>query len=161
MTGWEKEVDLNEILASVIYNIDSDIKHNNAVIQTCPLPVVKGSRVHLLQLFQNLISNGIKYNKNSLPKVLLSHEENTDEHIIQIKDNGIGIEEQYHEKVFDMFNRLHTQANYSGTGLGLSICKKVVQDMKGRIWLESEPGIGTTFFVSIPKMPVQVMADQN
>ena len=161
MTGWEKEVDLNEILANVIYNIDSDIRQKNAEVQTCPLPVVKGSKVHLLQLFQNLISNGIKYNANELPKVQLSHEENMDEHIIRVEDNGIGIETQYHEKVFDMFKRLHTQSNYSGTGLGLSICKKVIQDMKGRIWLESEPGIGTTFFVSIPKMPVQVMADQN
>ena len=161
MTGWEKEVDLNEILANVIYNIDSDIKQKNAEVQTCPLPVVKGSKVHLLQLFQNLISNGIKYNANELPKVQLSHEENMDEHIIKVEDNGIGIETQYHEKVFDMFKRLHTQSSYSGTGLGLSICKKVIQDMKGRIWLESEPGIGTTFFVSIPKMPVQVMADQN
>lgn len=161
MTGWEKEVDLNEVLANVIYNINNDIKQKNAEVQTCPLPVVKGSKVHLLQLFQNLISNGIKYNANELPKVQLSHEENTDEHIIRIEDNGIGIEDQYHEKVFDMFKRLHTQAKYTGTGLGLSICKKVIQDMKGRIWLESEPGIGTTFFVSIPKMPVQVMADQN
>jgi len=161
MTGWEKEVNLNDILANVVYNIDSDIKGKNAEVMACPLPVVKGSKVHITQLFQNLISNGIKYNNSPKPLIQVNHEENMDEHIISIKDNGIGIEEKYHENVFEMFKRLHTQKNYSGTGLGLSICKKVIQDMKGKIWLESTPGQGTTFYVAIPKMPIQVMADQN
>ncbi len=161
MTGWEKEVNLNEILANVIYNIDSDIKQKNAEILTCPLPIVKGSKVHLMQLFQNLITNGIKYNENETPTVQLSHEETIDEHIIRINDNGIGIEKQYQDQVFEMFKRLHTQTKYAGTGLGLSICKKVIQDMKGKIWLESTPSEGTTFYIAIPKMPIQVMADQN
>jgi len=105
----------------------------------------------MIQLFQNLVGNGIKYNESKTPHIHVSAKEEINEWIISIKDNGIGIEKQYHDRIFLIFQRLHSRDAYSGTGIGLAICKRIVDQHKGRIWLESEPGKGSVFYFSLPK----------
>ena len=104
----------------------------------------------MIQLFQNLISNAIKFKGESDPIIKIDCKEENDNYIISIKDNGIGIAPENHEKVFEMFKRLHTREEYEGTGIGLATCKKIVQKYGGEIWIESSLGIGTTFFFSMP-----------
>ena len=100
-------------------------------------------------IFQNLIENGVKYNEQSKKNIHISSTTETDKYLIQIEDNGIGIDEKYHNQIFTMFKRLHTNQQYEGTGLGLAICEKVVTKMNGKIWFESEVGVGTSFFVEL------------
>ncbi|MCP3933208.1 MAG: hypothetical protein GY705_29410 [Bacteroidetes bacterium] len=144
-------VDMNETLFLVLQNLQELMKVKKAEVQVSELPVVRANSVHLLQLLQNLIGNGLKYNQNETPKVDIHHKEGEKFHVFSLKDNGIGISPEYHSKIFEMFKRLHNKETYSGTGIGLSVCKKVVDKLGGDIWLESEPGKGTTFFFSIPK----------
>ena len=101
-------------------------------------------------IFQNLIENGIKYNESSKPRINIRTEEEKDKFIIAIQDNGIGIEEAYHEKIFQFFKRLHNQEKYQGTGIGLSLCKKIVRNYDGNITVSSEIGQGTTFKIILP-----------
>ena len=104
-------------------------------------------------MLQNIVGNAIKYVKADVsPEVLISMSETEEEHIVAIKDNGIGIAEEHHDKIFGIFERLHTREEYPGTGIGLAIAEKAVQLHKGRLWLESEPGTGTTFYFSISKI---------
>jgi chemotaxis family two-component system sensor kinase Cph1 len=105
----------------------------------------------MLQLMQNLLSNAIKFRGASDPSVLISGKELEKEWIISVKDNGIGIDPAFAEKIFVVFQRLHTREEYSGTGIGLSICKKIVERYNGKIWVESEPDKGANFIFSIPK----------
>jgi light-regulated signal transduction histidine kinase (bacteriophytochrome) len=106
---------------------------------------------HLQQVFQNLISNALKYRYQDPPRIHISAEDRGAAWCFSIEDNGIGIESQYKEKIFGVFKRLHNDQKYSGTGIGLAICQRVVQRYGGRIWVESEPGKGSTFFFTIPK----------
>jgi light-regulated signal transduction histidine kinase (bacteriophytochrome) len=106
----------------------------------------------MLQIFQNLISNAIKYSKQNIPPVIQIHVEDTKDYwTFSIQDNGIGINNEYFDKIFIIFQRLHTKEEYSGTGMGLAIVKKIIDNMGGRIWVESEPEIGSTFIFTIPK----------
>lgn len=145
------EVDLNESLMFVLQNLKDDMQSKGAVVFAKPLPVIEANSVHILQLFQNLIGNGIKYNINRKPKVILSHRMDSASHVFSVIDNGIGISEEYHKQIFQMFKRLHTKDEYPGTGIGLALCKKIINNLGGEIWLESVPGRGTTFYFSIPK----------
>ena len=108
-------------------------------------------RVWIKQLFSNLIGNGLKFNKSETPTVQIFHEDRTDEYLFGVTDNGIGIDEKYHDRIFNLFERLHSNEEYPGTGAGLAICKKIVGNFKGRIWIESAPEKGSTFFFTIPK----------
>ena len=114
------------------------------------LPVIHFSATNAKQLFQNLISNAIKYQDKPIPKVEIGCEQQNGHFKFFVKDNGIGIEQDYQDRVFAMFQRLHTQDHFSGTGIGLSICKKIVENNRGQIWFESNPGEGTTFFFTLP-----------
>ncbi|MGK0365317.1 MAG: light-regulated signal transduction histidine kinase (bacteriophytochrome), partial [Saprospiraceae bacterium] len=106
----------------------------------------------LNQLFQNLLSNAIKFRKLDVdPIVLVRHEEKEEEHIFSVADNGIGIPEEFQERIFVIFQRLHSRTKYEGTGIGLAICQKIAQKLGGSIWLESEEGEGSTFYFSLPK----------
>jgi light-regulated signal transduction histidine kinase (bacteriophytochrome) len=148
-------IDLDQKVQKVLEDLELDIEEKSAVIEVAKLPVVKGYRRQLQQLFQNLISNALKYSKTNItPQINISAKDVTDNgnryHAITIKDNGIGFEEQYADQIFHMFTRLHGQAEYSGTGVGLSIVKKVVENHNGIIGVESSPGVGTTFTVMLP-----------
>ena len=116
------------------------------------LPEVQANAGQLTQLFQNLIGNAIKFKGDDLPRIVVSADKCGDEWRFSVKDNGIGIEAQYAEKIFVIFQRLHTRQEYPGTGIGLSICKRIVERHGGRIWFESEPGVGSTFYFTLPKI---------
>ncbi|MDY6959113.1 MAG: ATP-binding protein, partial [Halobacteriota archaeon] len=115
-----------------------------------PLPNVMADGVQFVQLLQNLIGNAIKYNDKDNPEVHVSTEKSDDEWLFSVKDNGIGIEPEYVDSVFEIFRRLPTEKEYEGSGIGLSVCKKIVERHGGRIWLDSGPGEGTTFYFTVP-----------
>lgn len=163
----EEEVDLNVKIRKVLGDLELSIEEKGAQIVVGPLPVIKGYRRQLEQLFHNLFSNALKYSKADIPprivirsRVITGAEAPVvppgDEagkafHLIEIIDNGIGFEQQYAEQIFQMFQRLHGKAEYAGTGIGLSIAQKVVENLGGYIWAESQPGVGSTFKVLLPK----------
>lgn len=106
----------------------------------------------IIQLFQNLISNSLKYTDSKTPpKIVIKSKELKREWKFSIEDNGIGIDKAYYDKIFNIFQRLHNKSEYSGTGMGLAIVKKIIEKLNGKIWLESELGKGTTFYFTIPK----------
>jgi signal transduction histidine kinase len=111
---------------------------------------VNGDPVQLYQLFQNLLSNALKYRGESAPRIEVSAALGPSEWVFTVRDNGIGIAADYHEQIFAMFRRLHPRERYPGTGIGLAICKKIVARHGGRIWVESEPGCGASFKFSLP-----------
>ena len=139
-------VDSKAILDAALLNLEVAIKESSTTVTSDPLPVIMTDPVQLGQLFQNLISNAIKFHGETPPSVHVSAEQHENEWVFSISDNGIGIEPQYFDRIFMIFQRLHTRQQYSGTGIGLAVCKKIVDNMGGRIWVESEPGKGTTFF---------------
>ena len=146
------KIDCNEVLKEVMAEMDASIKESNAKISYPVLPVLKGCKTELKRLFQNLISNAIKFQtKGNTPEIVITVEQNRSEYIFAIKDNGIGIEEQYIYKIFVIFQRLHNDTEYPGTGVGLAICKKIVALHGGDIWLRSKVGAGSTFYFSISK----------
>jgi len=104
----------------------------------------------LTQLFQNLVGNAIKFHNDEEPRVHISAQPGPNEWVFSIRDNGIGIDPSYTGRIFEMFQRLHTRTKYPGTGIGLAICKKIVERHGGRIWVESQPGQGATFYFTIP-----------
>jgi light-regulated signal transduction histidine kinase (bacteriophytochrome) len=134
----------------VLQNLKDEMQSKNAVVFAKPLPVIEANSVQVLQLFQNLIGNGIKYNHNNKPKVILSHRMDSTSHVFSVIDNGIGISDEYHDQIFQMFKRLHTKDEYPGTGIGLALCKKIINNLGGEIWLDSVQGKGTTFYFSLP-----------
>ncbi len=141
----QEEVDLDKTLQSVLYNIGGFLEEKGGTVKHGELPVIKGNPGYLHQLFQNLIVNGIKYNENTQPKVYIDCQRKESAYQFIIKDNGIGIEEEYRELIFEMFKRLHTSDKYEGTGIGLALCKKIVEQHGGRIWVESSGENGSCF----------------
>lgn len=154
------EINLETIISEVIEDFEIVISDKNASIKTGKLPVIKASRVQMRQLFSNLISNAIKYSKtNTAPIIEIYQEENLDAEIpnqnakfvkVQIKDNGIGMEETHLLKIFVIFQRLHARNEYSGNGIGLAICKKIMENHSGNITVESTLNEGTTFNLYFP-----------
>jgi len=142
-------VDCEKVLDDTLANLKVAIEENSAVINHDLLPTVMADRSQMLQLFQNLIGNAIKFRGQEAPRIYVSNRRKDDEWIFSVKDNGIGIEEQYKERIFDLFERLHGRG-YSGTGIGLSVCKRIVERHGGKIWLESGDGRGSTFYFTIP-----------
>ena len=145
-------VDCNKVLKAVILEMDTSVKESNAIITSALLPVVMGNEIELKRLFQNLISNAIKFRKKEVNlKIEITVEEKDTEYIFAVKDNGIGIEEQFIHKLFVIFQRLHNETEYPGTGIGLATCKKIVTLHGGKIWVNSKLGEGSTFYFTIPK----------
>jgi light-regulated signal transduction histidine kinase (bacteriophytochrome) len=133
-------------------NMQNVLLENGGGITCDPLPILRGNKTQLFQLFQNLINNGMKYRKlDTPPKVHVSVKDAGDCWQFAIKDNGIGMEQRHLKKIFEVFQRLHRKSQYAGTGVGLSICKKVVERHGGIIWVESEKGVGSTFYFTLLK----------
>ena len=137
-------------LDDVLTNLKASIKENNAQITHDILPTINGDPLQINQLLQNLIANAIKFHGENQPSIHVSAQEVGKDWLFSISDNGIGIEQHHQEQIFNIFKRLHTRDEYEGTGIGLSICKRIVQKHGGKIWVESEPGNGTTFYFTIP-----------
>ena len=148
--SFQKE-DLNEIIMIAINDIEEKINSKNVIINYPKFPAFYCNKTQMVSLFQNLIGNGIKYNESEIPVVDISYENDGENHIFSVMDNGIGIEEEYQEKIFDMFYRLHNQGEYEGSGIGLSTCKKIVTYHGGEIQLESEINKGSRFTITLPQ----------
>jgi len=145
-----QNTDCNLVVRSVMANLQSVIRENDARISYRDLPVLLADHTELVQLFQNLIANAIKFRRSERPEVRITAEKKKKEWLLSVADNGIGIAPQHADDVFVIFKRLHTREEYPGSGIGLAICKKIVEQNQGRIWVESQPGQGSTFRFTWP-----------
>ena len=142
-------IDCGVVLAKALVNLQAAIAQSGAIVTSDPLPTVVAEEIMLMQLFQNLISNSIKYRSEEIPRIHVSVEREGEGWLFAVRDNGIGIDPQDASRVFGMFRRLHGN-EIPGTGIGLALCKKIVERKGGRIWVESEAGRGATFKFTIP-----------
>jgi len=143
-----------ELLDRVLQSIKFVIEETGAVISRDPLPVVMADPQQLGQLFQNLLTNAIKFRGKEPPSIKISVEKTGRDWKISVRDNGIGIAQEHADRIFVIFQRLHTKTEYPGTGIGLAICKKIIERHRGRIWFEPTPGGGSTFCFTIPAVPI-------
>jgi signal transduction histidine kinase len=151
--GDVKEVDLNDTVFIVVHNLTMSMKETNAAVLLNQLPALKASGTEMTQLFQNLIANSIKFRKKEeTPIIQIMHAETSNQHTFMVIDNGIGIKKEYQERVFNLFERLHSRSEYEGSGIGLATCKKIINKLGGRIWATSTENVGTTFHFTIPKL---------
>jgi light-regulated signal transduction histidine kinase (bacteriophytochrome) len=152
-------VDTHALVQEVLSALTKSIREADARVDLGPLPVIQAERAQLSRLFQNLIANAIKFRRDEPPAISISAEREVgpgpgeQAWRFSIQDNGIGIDPEYAERVFQVFKRLHSHDEYPGTGIGLSICKKIAERHGGRIWLESSPGVGTTVHFTIARQP--------
>ncbi|MFH1440472.1 MAG: ATP-binding protein [Candidatus Omnitrophota bacterium] len=148
-------VDCEDIIEEVLVNLKLKIEENKAVLTCEKLPVVMAERMQLVQLFQNLIDNAIKFRGQEAPRVHISAQKDKDNWLFSVKDNGIGIEAEYTSRIFQIFQTLHSRKDYQGTGIGLAVCKKIVERLGGKIWMVSEPDKGSTFYFTIPQLKTE------
>jgi light-regulated signal transduction histidine kinase (bacteriophytochrome) len=145
-------IDCNKVLHEVLSDLTMAIQESQAVIHIDPLPVISGYATEMKQLFQNLLSNSLKFRKPGERPVINITVSPKEEHWqFKVTDNGIGIEEKYWERIFVIFQRLHTKNEYEGTGIGLAHCKKITELHNGKIWVDSAVGKGSTFYFTIKK----------
>ncbi len=143
--------DSHSILGEAIRNLATTIEESKAIVTNEELPMVRADASQLVQLFQNLLANAIKFRAENFPHVHVSARDEGCEWVFSVRDNGIGIDRQYADRIFVIFQRLHTRQEYPGTGIGLAVCKRIVERHGGKIWFESETGKGSTFFFTVPK----------
>jgi light-regulated signal transduction histidine kinase (bacteriophytochrome) len=147
-----QQVDLNQLLKRVEQELAYAIEQKQGrITQKQPLPTLLCDPTQIGEIFKNLISNALKFNMSPAPKVEIDLKEQEGAFLFSVRDNGIGIDSRYQEQIFGLFERLHRQEEFEGTGAGLAICKKIVEAYGGRIWVESEPNGGSTFFFTLPK----------
>ena len=153
------DVDLNIVVQNVLHDLELLIQQKKGIITVDSLPAIKAIPVQMDQLFYNLLHNSLKFSKQNIPPFIhigcLADKDNKEPGEgkavdIYIKDNGLGFDPEYAEKIFVLFQRLNTRHVYEGSGIGLTLCKKIVENHRGKIWVESEPGIGTRFFIRLP-----------
>jgi len=140
-----------QVLQKALFNLKIAMDEKKAAVTWDPLPVVKGDEAQLIQLFQNLLANALKFNASPQPEFRISCRETADSWVLGFSDNGIGISKEHFERIFLIFQRLHTQDKYPGSGIGLALCKKIAENHGGRIWVDSKPGGGSVFSVELPK----------
>jgi light-regulated signal transduction histidine kinase (bacteriophytochrome) len=148
--GAIEAIDADEVLNRVLQDLGPAVEEAGAIVVNHGLPRVRVEEVHFRQLMQNLVGNAVKYRGERPPRIEVSAARLGEQWQFTVKDNGIGIEAQHLHKVFGIFKRLHGQSQYPGTGMGLAICQRLVENYDGRIWVESEPGTGSTFHFTIP-----------
>jgi len=146
-----EKFNLKTALDESILNLQVPIQENKVKITHNPLPTIRGDSIQFAQLFQNLIGNAIKFRGEEMPEIHVRAEADGDNWLIQVKDNGIGIDPQHQDQIFKVFQRLHERNKYPGTGIGLSICQKIVERHGGTIWVDSKPGEGSNFCFIVPK----------
>ena len=143
--------DANEAFRAALANLDTAMKASGAQVISEPLPSLRVNATQLQQLFQNLVGNAIKYRRPGTPPVIRETARRDGESwLFSVSDNGLGIEAEYRERIFGLFKRLHAGDEYSGTGIGLAICQRIVERHRGRIWVDSEVGEGSTFNFTLP-----------
>jgi len=148
-----KQVDCRALVHEVLLDLGAVIKETGANIEVGPLPVISGYQTEIKQLFQNLVINAIKFRKkNTIPQINISATKDDLYLKFAVRDNGIGIEEDHKDRIFVIFQRLHTRTEYEGSGIGLAHCKKIVSLHGGDIWVESVPGEGASFYFTIPEI---------
>jgi signal transduction histidine kinase len=143
-------IDCNEVVKRTLDDLQYRVRESNAEVLCDDLPVIMADEMQISLVFQNLIGNALKFHRDESPRIHVSASRDHDGWIFEVSDNGIGIEKEYFDRIFIMFQRLHSRETYKGTGIGLAICKKVVERHGGRIWLESDPGRGSVFYFKIP-----------
>jgi signal transduction histidine kinase len=149
-----RPVDTNKMFDEAMANLSAAIEESHAVVTKDDLPTVSGDEIQLVQLMQNLIGNAIKFRRPDIPPLVhVSAKREWVEWVFSVRDNGIGIEPEFSDRIFLIFQRLHTRGDYPGTGIGLTLCKRIVERHHGRIWVESVPGAGSTFYFTVPVMP--------
>ena len=149
-------VDLNEVISHVFANLEKQIQESCAEFEVKRLPTIIANKASMVSLLQNLVSNGIKFqSKNEIPKIEISTKQYAKSWELSVKDNGIGIQSKYASKIFEPFKRLHVKNEYPGTGIGLAVCKKITDRMGSSIRVESNEGVGSTFYVSIPNQFIE------
>jgi light-regulated signal transduction histidine kinase (bacteriophytochrome) len=141
--------DCEGVMDQVVENLQVTIQEKKAIIHRDRLPALVADAWQLNQLWQNLLSNALKFGGDQ-PEIWLGARRQKKEWLFWVRDSGIGLDEQYAERIFAIFQRLHTADEYPGTGIGLAICKKIVEQHNGRLWVESQPGMGATFFFTLP-----------
>jgi light-regulated signal transduction histidine kinase (bacteriophytochrome) len=147
-----KEIQTKELSEEILILYRKQIQDLHAVITFKHLPVIKSYKTPIRQVFQNLIGNSLKYHKKDVPPIIeVDIEDQNKFWKFSFKDNGIGINSQYFDKIFTIFQRLHNKDEYSGTGIGLAITKKIINNLGGEIWVESKEKVGTTFYFTLPK----------
>ncbi|MGZ4732451.1 MAG: sensor histidine kinase [Terriglobales bacterium] len=151
--GARESTDCNAVLQAALKNLEAAIQESRAVVQHAQLPVVIADSSQLVQVFQNLIGNAIKFRGSEPPLIRVSAKAQAKEWVFSVADNGIGIAAEHTDSVFVIFRRLHARAEYPGNGIGLSICKKIIEQHGGRIWVESEVGRGSIFQFTLPNTP--------
>ncbi len=145
-----KLIDYNDMVRCATTNLQVEIERSRAIVTHDELPTTLGDNIQVVQLFQNLISNSLKFQREKPPRVHITTEHKEKEWVISIWDNGIGIDPKHVNCIFDIFQRAHNSSEHPGNGIGLAICKKIVENHGGRIWVESTPGKGSTFKFTIP-----------
>ena len=145
-----ENVDMNELVRAAVANLQTAIEESGALLTSDTLPTVVVRPEGLAQVVQNLLSNSLKYRRESPPRISIGFEERAADWVFVVRDNGLGFNPELAEKAFGIFKRLHGR-DYPGTGIGLAICKRIVERNGGRIWAESEPGVGSCFYFTIPK----------
>lgn len=156
-----KDIDMNNIIHMVKNNLHDRLSSSNAKVIHQTLPIIRANGSQMLQLFQNLVENGIKYNKSDSPTVWIDYIDIPHFHQFSIKDNGIGIDQAYHKKIFEMFQRLHSISEYEGSGIGLALCKKIIEAHRGNILLESPEEGGIKVICQLPKKPLNKQQESS
>jgi two-component system, chemotaxis family, sensor kinase Cph1 len=157
-----RPVDASIVLEMALANLQGSMQQAGARVEKGRLPTLVVEEVHLLQLFQNLIGNAVKYRSDAPPIIQVSAERDQEMWRVCVRDNGIGINPEYARQVFGLFKRLHTAGQYEGTGIGLAICQKIVERYGGRIWVESDgEGRGSTFCFTLPGAPESVRGENG
>jgi light-regulated signal transduction histidine kinase (bacteriophytochrome) len=144
-------VDCQQVLQAVLENLSAAVAESGAVVTHGPLPTVQAVHSQLVQLLQNLMANAIRFRSAAPPQIDVRAEAHGSDWRFAVRDNGIGIDPQYTERIFLPFERLHSRADYPGTGIGLAISKRIVERHGGRIWVESQPGHGAVFYFTLPR----------
>ncbi len=144
-------IDAGEVLDKVLAGMGLAIQDSGATVSRTDLPQICMHEFQLEQVLQNLVGNAIRYRGALPPCISIAAEQSGEEWLFSVRDNGIGIDPEYKEQIFGIFKRLHSASEYPGTGMGLAICQRVIERVGGRIWVESEPGRGSTFYFTIPR----------